>query len=238
MNTKELIEVYLLKEAEEKKKEHVNVLNVFYPSSAGLCPRKLYNEKKNPTIFPVDTYKRFVLGNMVHEWLQSKIYSEGKCEESIKWTEEDIVISGRVDCIYEDCVLEFKSIAALGYVMDAPKPEHVAQLNLYLHALGMPKGKIVYVNKADLAIVEHEVTYDPKLYTKTIDSFRKVYKALREDMEPKPSKCPSPWACEYCRNDPKKVKGRMIGKAIKAKKARMKSQEKLPDATKTSLDSI
>jgi len=202
MSTLERVNKYLTDEATKRFEEKKTPLNVFYPSSVGQCIVKAYNEKLNPTMFPVDTYKIFLIGNLTHEWLQTKIYPDGKHEVPIRWEEKDIIISGRIDCLLDDVIIEFKSIAKLDYVKSKPKPEHVEQLNLYLHALKMIKGRIVYVTKNNLEIVEHEVEYSEKLYKKTIAYFRRIYWYVSRRVQPKVKRCTTPWSCEYC----KKVK--------------------------------
>lgn len=199
MSTLERINKVLLDEATKRFEEKKTPLNVFYPSSVGQCVRKAYNEKINPKMFPVDTYKIFLIGNLTHDWLQNKVYPDGKHEVPIRWEEGDIIISGRIDCLLEDTIIEFKSIAKLDYVRNAPKSEHVEQLNLYLHALKMTKGVIVYVTKNNLEIVEHEITYSEKIYKKTINAFKRIYWYVSRGVEPKPKKCSTPWSCEYCK---------------------------------------
>ena len=190
---------YLQDEADKRLEEKKTPLNTFYPSSVGQCIVKAYHEKLEPKTFPVDTYKLFVIGNLTHEWLQSKIYADGQNEVPIKWEEGDIIISGRIDCILGDTILEFKSIAKLDYVQSKPKPEHLEQINLYMHKTGIHKGKIIYVTKNNLEIIEHDVEYSEKLYKKTINYFKRIYWYVSRKVEPKVKRCTTPWSCEYCK---------------------------------------
>lgn len=212
--------MYLMTEAKKKRDERVTPLNVFYPSSAGQCIRKLWNEKKVPVEFPPETYKRFLMGNLAHDWLQKYILPEAESEVSLKWTDGDIAFSGRIDAKLPDRLVEFKTIAALNYVKGKPKPEHFAQLNMYMHATGIHHGTIVYVTKNEVDVIEHDVEYSPKIYKQTVKDFRKVYKALVDNVEPKTSKCPTPWSCTYCKED--NDKKRIIIKAVMAKRKRLK----------------
>ena len=229
IGVKDLVDKYLGDEATKKREEKIVPMNVFYPSSAGQCIRKQWHEKKNPPVFPANVYKIFLVGNLTHDWLQSKIFTTGQSEVPMKWTDGEVSFSGRVDCIYDDRILEFKTIKDLGYVQSKPKPEHVAQINMYMHATGIHQGTIVYVTKNEIDILEHDVEYDESLYNDTVKGFKKLYKYLVQNKEPKPAKCISPWSCEYCRADRAKVAH--IIKAVKAKKERMKAQKKLDEET-------
>ena len=199
--TTEKINKYLYDEAVRKREEHKIEPNVFYPSSCGQCIRKMYFERMTPKVFPPQMYKYFVIGNLTHEWLQKNIYSDGQNEVPIKWTEGDIIFSGRVDCRYPDRVLEFKSIGKLDYVRKKPKDEHVEQLNMYLHAMKIERGVVIYITKNELEVVEHEILYNPKLYKKTVAKFKRLYWYTSKGVEPKITKCGSPWSCEYCKKE-------------------------------------
>jgi len=222
IGVKEKIDKFLLDEAKKKREERDTPLNVFYPSSAGQCIRKLWHEKKVPPEFPPETYKHFLIGNLVHDWLQSKIFPDAQSEVRIKWEDGDIAFSGRVDTQLPDRLIEFKTITSLAYVKNKPKPEHVAQLNMYMHTTGVHQGTIVYVTKNEAEVLEHDVEYDPKLYKHTVKDFKKVYKALLDDKEPKPSTCKTPWACKYCKED--MARKRIIIKAVQAKRKRLKGK--------------
>lgn len=196
---KEKIDVYLLAEAEKKKIEHTTEPNVFYPSSVGQCIRKAYFEKLTPKVFPVQMYKYFVIGNLAHDWLQTKIFPDGQHEVPFRITEGDIIISGRIDTLYPDRILEYKSISRLDYVKTKPKAEHVEQANIYMKATGIHKATIIYITKNEIDVVEHDIVYSEKLYKKTIAYFKRIYWYTSRKVEPKITKCGSPWSCEYCK---------------------------------------
>lgn len=230
MLIRELLDQYLLTEAEAKRveKDKDRKLNIFYPSSAGQCVRKLWNEKVTPPEFPPEVYKKFLVGNLVHDFVQSKILKDFESEVPIKWFEGEIGFSGRIDSWDKKngIIYEFKTISVLEYVRSKPKPEHVAQLNMYLHATGVSRGVIVYFTKNDVDVLEHWVDYSPELYLRTLKDFKKVYKYLLKNQEPKPNTCVTPWSCSYCKSD--MTKKRAIIKAIKAKKLRKTGGESHP----------
>ena len=202
----EKIDEFLIKEAQVKMDEKKTDDYTFYPSSAGYCIRKQWNDRKNPKLLPAGVYRKFVLGNMIHEFVQGKILtSEGyKSEDSLQWVEGKLKLRGRIDTINheEKIIYEFKSINSLTYVIKEPKVEHVKQLNMYLHNFPDYTGIIVYLDKNDINVVEHTINYDDKLYKSTIKEFKELSKYLIDNIDPIPKKCSTPWGCDYC---PKKV---------------------------------
>lgn len=213
-STSELLDSYLISEAKLKADERTPPdNNTFYPSSAGYCLRKQYMERKNPALFKPLLYKYFLIGNLLHEWIQKNLFKDAECEVPIQWTDKGLKFRGRIDTKLPDLLLEFKSIASLNYVMTKPKTEHLQQLNMYMHATGIHSGKIIYFTKNDVSIVEHDVTYDKTLYNKTVATFKRLKKYLDTDTVPPISSCNLPYFCDYCKEEYQK--GRIIGKKKK-----------------------
>jgi CRISPR-associated exonuclease Cas4 len=224
----ERVNEFLLSEAKTKMDDRGIADNyTFYPSSAGQCIRKLWNERKHPVMFSPETYKHFLVGNLVHDWIQKNIFTDGHSEVPIQWSEGELKFRGRIDCELDNVLYEFKTIKELTYVKDKPKPEHVQQLNMYLHARNLPYGVIVYITKNSVDILEHKVEYDEKLYQSTVKFFKRLSKYLITNKEPKPSKCGGWWACDYCKADMAKKK--FIIKAVKAKKLLLNNEPIKPD---------
>ena len=176
---------YIVKLNEEEAKKHtIPPDNKFYASSALGCERQQVFRRRIPKEFPIEVLKIFQLGNMLHELFQKAIPGEDEAPLSIR--EGNIVIGGRIDKISADreCYIEFKTTSDLKYTLDKPKEEHVAQLNLYLHTDKAKKGKVVYIDKRNMATSEHEVTYCPELYKKTIENFNRVYESLQTGVLP------------------------------------------------------
>ncbi|RUM82852.1 MAG: hypothetical protein DSZ18_04070, partial [Candidatus Thioglobus sp.] len=68
----------------------------------------------------------------------------------------DPVISGRMDYVikhkeYSKAVVELKSINTRGFkaLLDKPKPDHLIQLQIYLHLSKIEHGMVLYENKND-----------------------------------------------------------------------------------------
>jgi len=97
------------------------------------------------TIVPAILVDRFVhMG--VQEWLKENY--EASVEVEISKDLGDIVITGSIDAIVEDTVIEIK------YTQDVykskPYEHHVLQLKLYLWLSGLEKGKLIYISPKKL----------------------------------------------------------------------------------------
>jgi hypothetical protein len=180
---KEVEEFILKKQEEDSKKHKIPPNNYFYASSALSCPRSEFWNRKNPKKVDTPLAKIFFLGNLIHELYQSCIPGEDEVE--LKIEDNGLIVSGRIDKLTPEGIpLEFKTVGNIKYSELEPSHHHVAQLNLYLHHLKKPMGKLVYIDKRNLKTVEHVVKYDPKLYRETMNHFNKIYWALEENELP------------------------------------------------------
>ena len=59
-----------------------------------------------------------------------------------------------------------------------PRKEHVAQLTLYLHAMGLPMGYIAYMNKQRQITIRYRVVYNEKFYDAIVMYFKQLEDAL------------------------------------------------------------
>jgi CRISPR-associated exonuclease Cas4 len=197
-----------LKTSREEHEKPKN--NEFHASSAGSCPRAMVINRLLPAKENLALSKIFLVGDLIHQFIQNKLLSSGKSEEKVNFDiEQMLFIRGRLDYIDDDYVWEFKSIASLAYVKDAPKPEHVKQINIYLKATNRTKGKIVYVEKNTFNMAEHEVTFDKELFNETIKEFLIVkhhleLSTLPDRLEGFPDKN---WKCRYCDRREECLKG-------------------------------
>lgn len=96
-----------------------------------------------------------------------------------------IELSGELDFVLElpngeKAICDSKSSAQFPFGGDLPKPEHIAQINLYLHSSwakeqGIEKALVWYYNKNDSNLRVLEFRYSPLLAKRTIERFQKVY---------------------------------------------------------------
>lgn len=58
-------------------------------------------------------------------------------------------------------IVDFKTINPFGFKkLEAPKPEHITQMQIYLSLSGLQSGKFIYENKADQSVKEYVVERD------------------------------------------------------------------------------
>lgn len=196
MNVKEMVDNYI-KEKNNSGKVRVPLKdNEFYASSAGGCPRAMYFEKViGGKEFDTDTQRIFLVGNLMHDFLQQKVFKSGESEQSLTVDENGIKIFGRLDHIDGDVVYEFKSTNSLKNVMNEPNDHHKKQLMIYLKALGKKQGKIVYVEKNTFDIVEHDVVYNEQAFNRVLKEFMLVSYAVQDRVPPV---FKDDWRCRYC----------------------------------------
>jgi CRISPR/Cas system-associated exonuclease Cas4 (RecB family) len=199
MNTEEELDRYLeevrLKEDGEHKDPEVNE---FYASSALYCPRKIQWEKKHGLKPDSKLLRKFLIGNLIHDYLQKNIFTAEKgfkSEERKELEVDGIKIRGRIDIESDDEVIEIKSIARL------PKDKlahHVAQVGIYMAITGK-KGKILYLEKTNGDICEFEVDKEEGdiAYREAIKLFKQCYEADVKGVEAPAKK---DWVCRYCSN--------------------------------------
>jgi len=146
--------------------EHTRESGTYYPSYLGSCMRKQYyiytlGERATPEDLAI-----FMTGQGVHE-IVAKAFSESTTVESIeeKITLEftgKVKLSGRVDIIIVDIdgkryVIEVKSASR---IPDKPYESHMLQLEIYLHALNVEDGFVLYWDKRSGSIRAFRVKKD------------------------------------------------------------------------------
>ena len=122
----------------------------------------------------------------------------------IKIEEKDFIISGRVDNIVlvkinnEEVLVEVKSAK---FLRDEPQESHIIQLQLYMHATGIHKGVVLYIQKDNLETRWFNFDYDRKKAEKILERFRILHDTLKENKIPEPEakkQKENNWMCNYC----------------------------------------
>lgn len=100
-----------------------------------------------------------LVGIMLHkgvqQWLREEFSAEVEVEQEKKLG--DIIISGSIDAIVNDWVVEIKHTQDV--YESQPYEHHVLQVKLYLWLSGLEKGKLVYISPKKL--LEFDVTDKP-----------------------------------------------------------------------------
>ena len=150
---------------------------VFYPSNLGNpCNRMLYLAYNGllPHQFIEPTLQRiFDCGDSLGLRYEKYFEQMGlliSAESPVKCA--DPVISGRMDYVIKHkehgkAVVELKSINTRGFkaLLDKPKPDHIIQLQIYLHLSKIEHGIVLYEDKNDQQVKAFVVNYDEKVWT-------------------------------------------------------------------------
>ena len=205
------LDEFTVKQSVKQKEEYTKT--ALSPTDALDCPRKTFYKWHKYTQEETDTrsLRIFALGNYIHNRWQDLLDEMGlqlKREFRIDTTHKGIPIHGYVDSICsidgQLYVVEFKSqkdwmYGKTDYLQDA-KPEHRAQVQLYMHFTGIHKAIILYENKNTSELREFQLSYDENFVTEILNSFEKLYSQI--NLNELPEKISGAkldkYPCAYC----------------------------------------
>ena len=196
------------------KKEHrPKGIGRYYPSEIGTCLRKVYYSYKFPMEIKPELLKVFEVGNILHDFVVKVLKSEKNPEVELLKTEfpfqqqiEDFIISGRIDNLIlvklsgKEVLVEVKSTGDVGFVREA-SPHNIVQLQLYMHALGVHDGILLYIDKRNLQSKIFNIKYDKEEAEKILARFKALHKFLAIDAVPDAearAEQKTLWMCRYC----------------------------------------
>jgi len=193
----------------EEAKKHVGKRH-YSPTDSAKCARELFYEWRG---FPKKPYTNreltiFAIGTITHEYLQSIVKNQIAAEYRIDTSWHGLPFAGYVDSLIFDeknnrvIVVDYKTISDRGmsYVSKKPKDDHLKQVNTYLALLGLKYGGLLYWNKLDGSMTEHNFERDDKIVEEVKNLFLGVQKCLDEDTLPDCKYDPSnSWRCKYCK---------------------------------------
>ena len=200
-----LIDNYLEREYKAKS------VGRYYPSEVGGCLRKTWFSYKQPKETDVALMRIFEAGNMLHEFVTDVIRSEKnpevellEAEMPIKIEKKDFIISGRIDNLMllrvkkEKLLVEVKSTK---YLPKEARKEHEMQLQLYMHAINVHNGIVLYIQKDNLQTKWFDVKYSKEEVEMIIERFGKLHLALTKNKIPEAEAKldeEKNWMCDYC----------------------------------------
>ena len=201
-----LIDDYLYRKSKPKG------IGRYYPSEAGSCLRKVWYSYKYPKEIDPELRKVFEMGNILHDFVVEVLKSEKTpsvklLESEVPFTlkVEDFLISGRVDNIIlveingKKYIVEVKSTR---FLFDKPQKHNIMQLQLYMHALKIHNGMLLYIEKNSLNSRLFEIKFDKKIVEDVMKRFGSLHKNITEDVLPLPEarleKEEMGWRCKYC----------------------------------------
>lgn len=83
---------------------------------------------------------------------------------------------------------------------EGPMRQHQMQLWLYLKALGIPEGRLLYISKDDLSFLEYPVMLDDERLAAEVEAEALMMKrSWDEKLPPPPIADPKAWQNNYCR---------------------------------------
>lgn len=176
--------------------------------------RKVWYSYKHPIEVDPERLKLFEIGNILHDFILQVFKSEKNADSieflnselPFKMDQKNFVISGRLDDVIvakEDgkkTIIEVKSVKDVRS-MESPNRHHVMQLQLYMHAIGIHDGVILYVDKMNLKTKSFEIHYDEKHSLDILKRFGSLDELLKKDVLPideaRQSK-ETVWMCNMC----------------------------------------
>jgi len=160
--------------------------NTFHPSQLAMCKRQLFISKLGLSHNSVTTLGRFRMGTMVHKFLEENFEYycdyEVKTEKSISMEVRDksgidITVTGTCDVYIPElqCIADYKTQSGWYYFdphednVYEQKERHLTQLSIYMKALEVDNGKLVYIDKG---------SFEVKQFPKTRENFISLQKHL------------------------------------------------------------
>ncbi len=202
-----LIDQYLHREKRPK------TVGRYYPSEIGYCMRKVWFSYKYPMETEKDLIRIFHLGNILHDFIVSVLKSEKNPEVELLETElpfrmsiEDFIVSGRIDdlvLVKEDnkkFLVEVKSTRSVDTITE-PVHTHLVQLQLYMYAMGIHDGIILYIEKNNLHSKAFEVKFDEEIAKQAVNRFKILHRYLKMNRIPEAEAKNNEkikWMCRYC----------------------------------------
>jgi CRISPR/Cas system-associated exonuclease Cas4 (RecB family) len=184
----------------------------YYPSEIGKCLRETWYTYKFPLPTPTELVKIFEAGNILHHFVAEVMRSEKNPHVQLLETElpfklqiRDFVVSGRIDNLLlvkadnRKLLVEVKSTSRLD--QDGPQPQHVQQLQLYMHALKIQDGVLLYIEKNTLRCQTYTVPYHEGEAAVVLDRFSRLHTHLTAGTLPLPEarvRDELGWMCRRC----------------------------------------
>jgi len=196
------------------KKEHrPKGTGRYFPSEIGMCLRKVWYSYKFPQETQPELLKVFEVGNIMHDFVV-KVLRSGKnpdvellkSEFPFQQPFDDFVISGRIDNLIllkiqnKNVLVEVKSTANIDFIEEAA-PHNIVQLQLYMHALGIHDGILLYLDKRNLKSKVFKIDYNEEEAKRILERFRTLHKHLTGEKVPPPearSDRKTMWMCKLC----------------------------------------
>jgi len=185
---------------ERKEKEQMS----WYASSLGSCLTGAYLIRKGIVKKEFDDKKLriFAAGRMFEDWLIDLLIKKNEkfdTQARVEWPEMNL--TGYADLVINGLVYEIKTINSWGfkYLRDSgAKDQHKMQLWTYLRGLGKKEGRIIYLEKDTLSVMEFPLMIDDPIQKQVVDELTILNKAWEQQLPPPPIKDKKDWRYRFC----------------------------------------
>ena len=195
-----------VREREEKE------ITSFHCSKLGSCLTGVYLQRsgvKPDEEFDDRTLRVFSAGKLFEEWIVGLVEASGATiEKQVRVEDKELNFSGYADFVWDTgekkIVYEVKSknSKAFWYMKDkgeGANRHHEMQLWLYLYNLGIEDGRLLYVEKDALSILEYPVQLsDEKLRDEVMEELDILNRAWKEQLPPPVPEDLIKWKATYC----------------------------------------
>lgn len=147
---------------------------------------------------------------MIHEFLEDHLgprLPHCKFEYPIKTTVDGVEFVGRVDCYdpVNGAIIDWKSRASF-YKHNPPVQRHLDQLLVYMNALDVQYGQVIYVSKKDLEIrpwpEKDYFEFDEERFEYIVEKAKRVREASQDGVPTDTESIPfDSCGCWVCNNE-------------------------------------
>lgn len=192
-------------ENKDNVNNYVPPMNVFRISQIPYCSRGIYYSKVRPDDAKPFTFKqkgRFLLGNLVHGYLEKKFKGVAvSTEKTVKHKFKDILLKGHIDIELPDKVLDVKTVNEKSFIYrlmdEKPSYHHYIQANTYAMINGSKLVSILYVSIVDFSFIERVLDVTPEIFEKICEKAQMIYECIQNEKPPEPDWVET-WECSYC----------------------------------------
>jgi len=181
--------------------------DTFHPSQIARCQRRAYCSKLGLDD-QSDILGIFQTGTLIHEFLEERLAAQlpnAAFERGVEHEARGITFTGRADCYDPDAgaVYDFKTRKSW-YNFDPPVQRHLDQVYVYMAALGVDRGQIVYLSKGDLEVrtypEEGFFAFDEDRFGTLVEKASRIQHAIAtEGLPAGPEEIPfEPCDCFFC----------------------------------------
>lgn len=179
----------------------------WWASSLGGCLTGAYLTRKGlaKKSFNDRTLRVFQAGRMFEDWLVGLVAKQtNKFETQVGCSWKEMNLTGYADLVINDLVYEVKSKHSRAFWYMDRKGEGASrhnqyQLWTYLKCLGKKEGRLIYISKDDLGVLEYPVFVDDKkLESEVVAELTTLNRAWKEELPPKPIEDKKDWRYKYC----------------------------------------